>query len=220
MNARVLIGDIVSFDAAPKHYGDNVMPRHIAGGALVVGSDGRIAWSGERSGLPEGYRNAPVDDWRGRLILPGFVDAHIHFPQYRMLAAPGLDLLDWLARFTFPEEARYGDPLWAAARAGDFLKALFRHGTTSALAFSSVHKCAAEALFAAAETGGHGAGDRQDHDGPQRPARRRGRCRDIGHRVGRADPGLAWARTPAVCHHPALCRHLLGRPASRWRAIW
>jgi len=154
MTARVLIGDIVSFDAAPAHYGEHVQPHHIPGGALVVESDGRIAWTGERPDLPEGYRDAPVEDWGGCLILPGFVDAHIHFPQYRMLAAPGLDLLDWLARFTFPEEARYGDRQWADARAHDFLKTLFRHGTTAALAFSSVHKGAAEALFAAAEPEG------------------------------------------------------------------
>ncbi len=154
MSARILLGDIVTFDAAPKHYGDSVTPRHIAGGALVIGDDGRIVWAGEASALPQEHRGLRRDDWAGRLILPGFVDAHIHFPQNRMLAAPGLDLLDWLARFTFPEEARYGDPAWAAARAGAFLKTLFRHGTTSALVFSSVHKCAAEALFAAAEKEG------------------------------------------------------------------
>ena len=154
MNARVLLGDIVTFDASPRHYGDNITPRHIAGGAVAVDAAGRIAWVGGRADLPEGYSGLPVDDWGGCLILPGLVDAHIHFPQNRMLAAPGLDLLDWLARFTFPEEARYGDPAWAEARAGDFLKILFRHGTTSALAFSSVHKCAAEALFAAAQKAG------------------------------------------------------------------
>jgi guanine deaminase len=154
MTGRVLIGDIVTFDRAPGHYGDSVGPRHIAGGALAADGNGRIAWVGERRAMPADYRGLAVDDWTGALIMPGFVDAHIHFPQNRMLAAPGLDLLDWLARFTFPEEARYGDPHWAAARAGDFLAHLFRHGTTSALAFSSVHKCAAAALFAAAEQAG------------------------------------------------------------------
>jgi guanine deaminase len=59
-------------------------------------------------------------------------------------------LLDWLNRFTFPEEARYGDPTYAAAAAERFLDLLFAHGTTSAMAFCSVHKASAEALFAAA----------------------------------------------------------------------
>jgi guanine deaminase len=82
--------------------------------------------------------------------MPGFIDAHIHFPQYRMLAAPGLDLLDWLHRFTFPEEARYADRAHAEHAARLFLDRLFASGTTSALAFCSVHKVCAEALFGAA----------------------------------------------------------------------
>ena len=132
-----------------------------------------------------------------------------------MLAAPGLDLLDWLARFTLPEEARYGDLAWAAARAGAFLKTLFRHGTTSALVFSSVHKCAAEALFAAAEkegmalTTGKTMMDRNARPDVEDDAE------TSGIEFGRADPGLARSRTPAVRHHPALCRHLNGCPTRR-----
>jgi guanine deaminase len=86
--------------------------------------------------------------------MPGFIDAHIHFPQYRMLAAPGRDLLDWLNRFTFPEEARYASRAHAAKAAEAFLDRLLSNGTTSALCFSSVHKVAADALFAAAERRG------------------------------------------------------------------
>jgi guanine deaminase len=84
------------------------------------------------------------------IVMPGFIDAHIHFPQYRMLAAPGKDLLDWLTLFTFPEESRYADGAYASAAADLFLNRLFQHGTTSALAFCSVHKACADALFAAA----------------------------------------------------------------------
>ena len=83
-------------------------------------------------------------------MLPGLIDAHIHFPQYRMLAAPGKDLLDWLTRFTFPEESRYADADYATTAAEIFLDRLARHGTTSALAFCSVHKTCADALFTAA----------------------------------------------------------------------
>jgi guanine deaminase len=86
--------------------------------------------------------------------MAGFIDAHIHFPQYRMLAAPGRDLLDWLNRFTFPEEARYASRAHAAKAAGAFLGRLIANGTTAALCFSSVHKVAADALFAAAESRG------------------------------------------------------------------
>ncbi len=88
------------------------------------------------------------------IVMPGFIDAHIHFPQYRMLAAPGKDLLDWLTRFTFPEESRYADLVYARQAAEIFLKRLYQHGTTAALAFCSVHKTCADALFAAADANG------------------------------------------------------------------
>jgi guanine deaminase len=94
----------------------------------------------------------PGDDFGRCLIIPGFIDPHIHFPQYRILAAPAGDLLEWLNRFTFPEEARYGDRLHAEAAAAAFLDRLFAAGTTSVLAFCSVHKLCAEVLFQAAES--------------------------------------------------------------------
>jgi guanine deaminase len=127
---------------------------HHARGALVIDADGRIAWCGARSELPATYAALPFDDHGDRFVLPGFIDAHIHFPQYRMLAAPGKDLLDWLHRFTFPEESRYASEDHAVAAAEVFLDRLFMHGTTSALVFSTVHKICADALFAAAQKRG------------------------------------------------------------------
>ena len=55
------------------------------------------------------YAGLSRTDHRDKLMLPGFIDAHLHFPQYRMIAAYGADLLDWLNRYTFVEEQRYGD---------------------------------------------------------------------------------------------------------------
>ena len=124
--------------------------RHEAVGAVVIGDDGKILWTGPQPRLPEPYRDAPVDDYGDCLVMPGFIDAHIHFPQYRMLAAPGKDLLDWLTRFTFPEESQYADETYAGRAAELFLARLFQHGTTAAMAFCSVHKTCADALFAAA----------------------------------------------------------------------
>lgn len=141
---RVLRGQIVSFSD------ERGEVRHLPKGALAIDGEGRIAWIGEAATLPEHWRSAPVDDFGDSLVMPGFIDAHIHFPQYRMLAAPGKDLLDWLRRFTFPEEARYADETYAQAAAGAFLSRLFAHGTTSAMAFCSVHRACADALFAAA----------------------------------------------------------------------
>ena len=88
------------------------------------------------------------------VILPGLIDAHVHFPQHRMLAAPAHDLLEWLDRFAFPEEARYAAEDHAAAAAESFLDKLVSHGTTSALVFSTVHGQAADCLFRAARRRG------------------------------------------------------------------
>mgnify|MGYP000132317376 CR=1 FL=1 len=123
---------------------------HESKGAIAIGDDGVILWTGPQPLLPQGFQQVETDDHGDMLVMPGFIDAHIHFPQYRMLAAPGKDLLDWLTRFTFPEESRYADGEYARAAAQLFLSRLFQHGTTSALAFCSVHKACAEALFAAA----------------------------------------------------------------------
>lgn len=141
---RVIRGQTLSFGASPDE------ARHEAKGAIAVGDDGSILWAGPAPLLPQGFRQAPVDDYGDCIVMPGFVDAHIHFPQCRMLAAPGKDLLDWLSRFTFPEESRYADGGYAAAMAQLFLDRLAAHGTTSAMAFCSVHKACADALFAAA----------------------------------------------------------------------
>ena len=141
---RVIRGQTVAFGATATDV------RHETKGAVVVGDDGTILWTGPLPLLPQAFRDAPVDDHGGCLVLPGLIDAHIHFPQYRMLAAPGKDLLDWLTRFTFPEESRYADADYATTAAEIFLDRLAQHGTTSALAFCSVHKTCADALFAAA----------------------------------------------------------------------
>jgi guanine deaminase len=140
---RVIKGQTLSF-------ADDGTAVHEAKGAIVAGDDGTILWAGPQPLLPHAFRQAEVHDYGGMIVMPGFIDAHIHFPQYRMLAAPGKDLLDWLTRFTFPEESRYADGAYASAAADLFLNRLFQHGTTSALAFCSVHKACADALFAAA----------------------------------------------------------------------
>ncbi|MCZ4280276.1 guanine deaminase [Kiloniella laminariae] len=152
--SRVLRGSTVNFLANPRTNGNEKSTVYIKQGALVLGQAGRILWQGAFSDLPTVYTGLPCDDFGEQLILPGFIDAHIHFPQYRILAAPGKDLLDWLNRFTFPEESRYSSSEHAATAAEVFLDRLFTNGTTSALAFCSVHKACAEALFSAAEKRG------------------------------------------------------------------
>lgn len=93
-------------------------------------------------------------DHRGRLILPGFVDTHVHMAQLDVIASYGTELLDWLNTYTFPAEARFADPAQSRAGAALFVDALLAHGTTAAVVFPTVHKVSVEALFQAAQQRG------------------------------------------------------------------
>jgi len=97
--------------------------------------------------LPAGWHGVPEQDHRGRLVLPGFIDTHVHCPQLDVIASYGTELLDWLNTYTFPAERRYADPEVSRVGAERFLHALWAHGTTSAVVFPTVHKVSAEALF-------------------------------------------------------------------------
>jgi guanine deaminase len=84
------------------------------------------------------------------LIVPGFIDAHVHYPQMDRIASHGEQLLDWLERHIFPAEKAFADRAHADALAQAFLAELLRHGTTSALVFPTVHEGSVDALFEAA----------------------------------------------------------------------
>lgn len=98
--------------------------------------------------------HAPLLDYRGCLLMPGFVDTHIHYVQTDVIASPGKDLLDWLERYTFPAERRFADPQHARAVADFFLDELIRNGTTTALVYGSVHEASVDAFFEAAQSRG------------------------------------------------------------------
>ncbi len=120
---------------------------------LLVVENGRVKAVGAAASLlPALAAGTRIIDHSGQLILPGFVDAHIHYPQTDMIAAPGKQLLDWLKDYTFPAERRFDDPEHARAVADFFLDELLRNGTTSALVFASVHKQSVTAFFEAAAT--------------------------------------------------------------------
>ena len=89
-------------------------------------------------------------DHRPHLILPGFIDAHVHFPQMQVIASYGAELLDWLNTYTFPEETKFFNPQHGRRIARLFLDEMVRQGTTTVAAYCSVHKELAEAFFAEA----------------------------------------------------------------------
>jgi guanine deaminase len=117
---------------------------------LLVGDDGRITGVQAEAPGPEW----PREDYRGRLLLPGFIDTHVHSPQLDVIASYGTELLDWLHTYTFPAERAWVDPAVAAAGSALFLDALLGHGTTAAVVFPTVHKGSADALFEAASQRG------------------------------------------------------------------
>lgn len=117
---------------------------------LLLVRDGKIVARGEYRQLSAAHPEAVVVDYSGQLILPGFVDGHVHYPQTDMIAAYGEQLLEWLERYTFPAERRFRDPAHAAELAEVFLSELVRHGTTTAVALCSVHPGSVDALASAA----------------------------------------------------------------------
>jgi len=118
---------------------------------LLVVEDGHVAAFGAYADLaPTLAEDVAVTELPGRLITPGFVDAHIHYPQVDVIAAWGGKLLDWLTNHTFPAEQAFADRAHADAAATFFLDQLLANGTTSALVFCTVHKASVDALFEAA----------------------------------------------------------------------
>lgn len=85
------------------------------------------------------------------LLMPGFIDSHIHYPQTSVIASYGEQLLDWLNNYTFPAELQFSDPDFAAVAAGEFLKFLLQNGTTTAMVYTSVFAQSTHAFFSAAE---------------------------------------------------------------------
>jgi guanine deaminase len=124
------------------------------GDGAVAFADGRILACGPWSEVSGSHPDAAVHDARDALLLPGFVDCHVHYPQVRMIGAMGLELLDWLRERALPEEARLGDTAYASAVAAEFVRGLAAAGTTTALVFGSHFPGAQEALFAAAGSRG------------------------------------------------------------------
>jgi guanine deaminase len=117
--------------------------------ALLV-EDGVITRRGGFAELRADHPDDEVEDLREGLVLPGFVDTHVHFPQVRTIGALGMPLLDWLERSALPEEARLADDAYAREVAAEFVSGLARGGTTTALAFGSHFPGAVDALFAEA----------------------------------------------------------------------
>ncbi|KAA0891130.1 guanine deaminase [Pusillimonas sp. ANT_WB101] len=138
---------ILYFRGRPASSGEDDATISLEDGLLVV-EDGRIAQVGDYDTLaPALDADTEIVDWRGKLIMPGFIDTHVHYPQTDIIASPATGLLPWLETYTFPTEARFGDPAYATDVARFFVDELLRCGTTTALVYCTVHPESADALF-------------------------------------------------------------------------
>ena len=143
-------GEIVHLVDDPVVAGERAC-EHFADGLLVV-ADGRVDRCGDaKTVLPQLAHGTPIVNCSGKLIVPGFIDAHVHYAQTDIIAAYGEKLLEWLNRYTFPTERRFAEPDYAREVADFFLAELLRNGTTTAAVFGTVHPQSVDAFFAAAQ---------------------------------------------------------------------
>ncbi len=148
---EILTGHVLSFAEDP--FGtapDTSVTWHEA---LVI-RDGMIAATGDLDTLRRMAPTAPVTRHDGCLICPGFIDAHVHYPQTAIIASWGARLIDWLDRYTFPEEMRFADPAHATAIAARYLDLTLAHGTTTVCSFCTSHPASVDAFFTAAQARG------------------------------------------------------------------
>lgn len=148
MNSSAIRGAFFDFIDDPWKYGgrEQDSARFVPDGLMVV-KEGLIADFGPFSEVSARNPGVAVTYLNNRLILPGFIDGHIHFPQVRVLGAYGNQLLDWLQKWIFPEEAKYKDRDYARAAAERFFDAMLAGGTTTCQAFTTSSPVSTEEFF-------------------------------------------------------------------------
>lgn len=148
--------DTSAFRARILHFTDSPDPttgqgfEYFDDGVLLV-EHGRVKALGSVQQMVEqGVDLAQCQYFPDHLLMPGFIDSHIHYPQIDVIASYGEQLLDWLNDYTFPAELQFADRTFAAQAAEQFLKILLENGTTSALVYTTVFAQSTEAFFSAA----------------------------------------------------------------------
>ncbi len=144
---KILRGRVLSFTREPEDANDHAAYTYIEDGGILV-LNGMIKSVGEFADMPE---DVEVLDHRPNLLMAGFIDTHNHFPQMQVIGSYGAQLLDWLNNYTFPAETRFADTAHAERIAMKYFDEMLRNGTTTPVAYCSVHKTSAEAYFEEAE---------------------------------------------------------------------
>ncbi|WP_170325588.1 guanine deaminase [Ruegeria arenilitoris] len=146
MTQRLLRGRLLTFHREPLNGEDSDAYTYLEDGALLI-RDGIIQDTGPFTEISAKAGDVPITDHRPHLMMAGFIDTHVHFPQVQVIASWGAQLLDWLNNYTFPEETRFASDEHSALMARAFYDQLISHGTTTAVAYCSVHKTSADAFF-------------------------------------------------------------------------
>ena len=149
---HLLLGQTLTLPSDPFQTGPE-SARHERRGAVAI-AQGKIVAVGPGDDIRAAYPDAPVTDHGDDLIVPGFIDAHVHYPQTAIIASWGKRLIDWLNTYTFPEEARFDDPAYAAGVAGRYMDLALAHGTTTMCSYATIHPTSVDAFFTAAQTRG------------------------------------------------------------------
>jgi guanine deaminase len=152
-STTILRGQTLGFHADPFAVeADAAVDFHADGAVAIAG--GKIVAVGAAGEIIRAHPGAAVETYPHHLIMAGFVDCHAHYPQTGIVASYGEQLLEWLAKYTFPEEAKFADPAYAEATARLFLDELIRNGTTTVSAYCTSHPVSVDAFFTAARQRG------------------------------------------------------------------
>ena len=146
MSRTILRGRVLTFISEPQGLDDAASYRYLEDGAITI-EGGRIVAVGDFA--PDA--DAEVIDHRPHLILPGFIDTHLHYVQSQIIASYAGSLLEWLTTYTFIEEQKFSQQGHAGAIAAAFYDELIRNGTTTAVAYCSSHPSSVDAYFGEAE---------------------------------------------------------------------
>lgn len=147
----ILIGQVLSFHGSPFE-GEAAAAARLDGAIRVEA--GRIVAVGGADRLKADAPDARVIDHGNRVIMAGFIDAHVHYPQTAIIASWGKRLIDWLNTYTFPEETRFGDAGYAREIAARYLDLTAAHGVTTMCSYCTIHPASVEAFFSAAQARG------------------------------------------------------------------
>lgn len=148
MVTQLILGQTLSFTGNPFTDGPDAA-HHETHGAVAI-KNGKITALGPVDQMRTTHAQAEITDMGNHLLMAGFVDAHVHYPQTAIIASWGKRLIDWLNTYTFPEESRFGDPDYAAQIANTYCDFALANGTTTAASFCTIHPESVDAYFTAA----------------------------------------------------------------------